>query len=252
MNQRSLRTVPLPDGDVCLFLDFDGTLVDFAATPDGVPRDDSLVRLLETVQQALDGALALISGRAVDTLDTFLAPLRLPVAGLHGYERRAADGAVFRPPEMPAHLERLRAELQQYVATRPGLLLEDKRSSLAVHFRRAPHHRDSVRAMFERFSAGMSPDLELLEGDAVVEVKPASHNKATAIEAFMREPPFAGRLPIFIGDDVTDRDGFEAVQRYGGMAIAVGDRVTAPWRLPDPGAVRNWVRELARERCTLS
>lgn len=237
------RPPPVPPCDqlYCLFLDFDGTLIEFAPTPEEVQPDASLVALLTETCSLLGGALAIVSGRSVDTMDRLLAPLRVPVAGVHGYERRAADGGFYRPTPHAAKLAALRDDLAQFVAARPGLLLEEKSAGLAVHFRRVPYLQGAVRSQLESGVASLGAEFELLEGDAVIEVKSATHNKATAVEAFMQEAPFAGRSPIYIGDDNTDFDGFAAVSRHGGMAIGVGNRVATPWRLRDPAAVRAWL-----------
>ena len=239
---------PVPDADACLFLDVDGTLLDFALTPDGVGVDAELIDLLRATSQRTCGALALVSGRTIDDLDRLFAPLRLPAAGVHGYERRDARGTLHRQTLASKHLQSARAELEQLVAAHAGLLLEDKQSALALHYRRAPQLEALVRHKLAQLQTSLLPDFELLAGDAVLEIKPGSHSKASAVEAFLREAPFAGRLPIFLGDDVTDRDGFAAVLKHGGLAIAVGDRVSAQWRLPDPAAVRGWLRSFVERQ----
>jgi trehalose 6-phosphate phosphatase len=233
--------VPARGHRYCLFLDFDGTLVNFAATPAQVHPDQWLVSLLAETFSLLDGAIAIVSGRSIDSMDRLLEPLRLAIAGVHGYERRAADGRVYRPTPDAARMASLRDKFIHFVAQHPGLLLEEKSAGLAVHFRRVPHLAATVSDYLLANSALLGDDFEFLEGDAVMEIKPATHNKATAVEAFMQEAPFAGRLPIYIGDDNTDCDGFTAVLRHEGMAIAVGDRVSTPWRLQDPAAVRAWL-----------
>ena len=212
--------VPVPAHDACLFLDVDGTLLDFAATPDAVWVDGALIELLDSAARVTQGAVALISGRSIAQIDRLFAPLRLPAA---------------------------RLTLEEFARSHEGLLLEDKQSALALHYRRVPHLEQCARVMISQLLISLLPEYELLEGDAVLEIKPASHNKATAIEAFLRESPFAGRVPVFLGDDLTDYDGFVAVRKHGGVAIAVGDRVSAQWRLTDPAAVRAWLRSFVRE-----
>lgn len=234
----------LPPGEsYCLFLDFDGTLVEFAPTPAAVTADRPLIALLRQTAHALDGALAIVSGRPVHDMDKLLAPLQLPMAGVHGYERRAADGNLYRPTPDTVRLALLREKLLAFVQQLPGLLLEEKPAGMAVHFRQARHLEGAVRSCMQVHAAAHRGELDLLEGDAVIELKPSTHTKATAVEAFMQESPFAGRTPVYIGDDHTDRDGFEAVARHGGMAIAVGTRVSTPWRLRDPAAVRAWLAD---------
>jgi trehalose 6-phosphate phosphatase len=228
----------------CLFLDVDGTLLDIAPTPAQVHVDGELIALLAALERVFGGAVALVSGRQLMQLDAMFAPLRLPTAGLHGVERRGVGGRVFAPTVSASGLSRARAVLADLVAARPGLLLEDKGSALALHYRRVPQAEEVVRLAVAELLAEVSPEYELLEGDCVLELKPAQQNKATAVEAFLQEQPFFGRLPIYIGDDITDFDGFAAIRRHSGVDIAVGDRVSARWRLPDPPAVRAWLAEL--------
>ncbi len=234
-------TLPPPDRDYCLFLDFDGTLVNLENAPGDVARDAALVSLLQATAQGLGGAVAIVSGRPIDAIDALVAPLSMPVAGVHGFERRAANGIIYRPTPDLARIAVLRGRLQEFVAENPGLLLEDKTAALAVHYRNAPFLAERVREYLQSLQLLFGSEFELLEGSAVIEIKPAVHNKATAVEAFMQEAPFAGRIPIYIGDDTTDCDGFVAVERLEGMAIAVGTRVSTPWRLRDPAAVRAWL-----------
>jgi len=236
----------LPAARICLFLDFDGTLVEFADQPHAVQADPALVALLRSLQVALDGALALISGRRIDELDVLLQPLRLPTAGLHGMERRDARGRLLLArPEPDARLLALRAPLLELVARHPGLLLEDKLAALALHYRRAPELAEIAEQAIETLLEPLRPHYEVMRGDRVLEIKPADRDKATAVEAFMREEPFAGRRPVYVGDDLTDSDGFSAVRRFDGVSVAVGDRVNAQWRLADPSAVRSWLAALA-------
>jgi len=239
--------IPLPANDACLFLDVDGTLLDFAVTPDAVCVDEALIELLRGTTRVTRGAVALVSGRSIAQIDRLFAPLRLPAAGVHGYERRDAGGTIHRRSVLDERLPAARRALEEFARTHEGLLLEDKESALALHYRRVPHLEERARVMVAQLLTSLLPEYELLEGDAVLEIKPASHSKATAIEAFLRESPFQGRVPVFLGDDLTDYDGFVAVRRHRGMAIAVGDRVSAQWRLADPAAVREWLRSFVRE-----
>lgn len=243
------ENAPVPElGDFptkrsCLFLDVDGTLVDLVPRPADVRVDDELLVLLSRLHSHLGGAVALISGRPMDELARLFAPLRLPMAGIHGHERRSAQGAVHRPTVAASRLDMARDRLAELALVTPGLLVEDKGSALALHFRNAPHAMDSAAAVMRQCARESGTGFELLEGSCVIELKPAGQNKATAIEAFMQEEPFAGRIPIYIGDDRTDFDGFGAVRRHGGVDIAVGEQVPARWRLESPAAVRNWLRQ---------
>lgn len=219
-----------------LFLDFDGTLVDIAPDPGAVVVPSSLVPTLTALQDYLGGAVAVVSGRPIREIDSFLAPLRLPVAGVHGAERRAADGALDHLPGRP--LEIVEATADALAARHPGLLVEHKATSVALHYRQAPELEGAcIEAMQE--AVARSPGLGLLRGKMVVEAKPCGASKGSAIEAYLNEPPFAGRTPVFIGDDVTDEAGFEVVQRLGGLGVKVGEGATVAWqRLADPGALR--------------
>ncbi|MEO8063612.1 MAG: trehalose-phosphatase [Pseudomonadota bacterium] len=228
----------------CLFLDVDGTLLEIAATPDAVRVDSGLVDLLRRLRYACGGALALISGRPIAELDRLFEPLHLAVAGVHGFERRNAQGEWFRPNFIGTGINYLRNEMKQLADSLHGALLEDKHCAFALHYRQAPHLQETINLRLARLVAASSPAFELIDGDHVVEIKPIEHNKATAIEAFMQEEPFAGRTPIFIGDDSTDLDGFAAVRHFDGLAIAVGSRVSAEKHLAGPVEVRAWLSQL--------
>lgn len=242
---------PAPDpadlspAGTCLFLDVDGTLVELMAHPDDVRIDPALLGLLQRIHDQLDGALALISGRSLAKLDALFAPLRLPAAGIHGFERRCASSRLHRPGHADRAMARTREILAEALAPYGGLHLEDKGAAIALHYRTAPQLRELGMGLMQTSARRMGSAFELLEGDSVIELKPADLNKATAIEAFLTEAPFAGRTPIYIGDDRTDFDGFGAVRRHGGVDISVGDRVPARWNLPDPPAVRAWLQRFA-------
>ena len=239
-----MRSPPdqLPDS-IALFLDFDGTLADLAPRPDAVRVDPDLRPTLERLQASLDGAVALVSGRAQDDLDPFLNPLLLPAAFEHGAVRRRANHSLVIAPEPPMAraLEAARALVDRH----PGLLLEHKSHSVALHYRLAPGLEGLCR---EHMSQAMAAEagLQLLQGKAVLEVKSAAVNKGQAIAAFLQEPPFRGRLPVFAGDDVTDEAGFQRVQQLGGIGIKVGDGPScAAHRIASPHALRQWLRQLA-------
>jgi len=226
-----------------LFLDVDGTLLAIAPHPDAVRVSNDLLRLLAGLNERIGGALALVSGRAIANLDVLFDPLRLPCAGVHGLERRGAD-AVLHRSDAASLLAPLKPAVADFVHARKGLLLEDKQQSLAVHFRNAPACEDEAEAFLRRLIASEAKNLELKRGKMVFEVKPSGANKGTAIAAFMDEQPFAGRKPVFIGDDVTDEDGFEVVNGLGGLSIRVGhgEHTAAPYNLPDEAAVQAWLR----------
>lgn len=219
-----------------LFLDFDGTMVDIAPQPHSVEVPGPLIAVLKDLKAYLGGAVAVISGRPIAQLDAFLDPLQLPVAGVHGAERRGADGRVHLLNTHP--LDLVEAAARQLAAQHPLLLVENKRGSLALHYRQAPELEAlCLRTMQDAVDA--SPGLTLLRGKMVAEAKPGGASKGRAIEDFLAEPPFAGRKPVFIGDDITDEVGFSTVQRLGGLGIKVGEGSTAAWhRVADPAALR--------------
>jgi len=227
------------DSRCALFLDFDGTLVDIAPTPDAVVVPPGLTDALGRLSRWLDGAIALISGRPISQLDRWLAPLALPAAGVHGAERRRADGVVERRalPELDAV-----AHVAQALAmAHPGLLVERKTCAVALHYRGAPQCEALCRAAMQDVAA-RQPALHLMNGKMVIEVLPRGVSKGHAVEQFMGEAPFEGRRPVFVGDDVTDEAGFEAVQRAGGVAVRVGRGPSvAAHGLASPQAVLRWL-----------
>ena len=235
----------LPRAPWCLFLDIDGTLLEIAPTPDAVCVDVSLLDLLRRLERACDGAIALVTGRPISAVDELFHPLHLPVAGVHGFERRNAQGHYFRPAFVGSGLGFLRAEVTALAQSMHGVLLEDKGCAFALHYRQAPGLGESIRVRLARLVSAALPAFELLEGDHVVEIKPVEHDKSTAIEAFMQEEPFIGRAPVFIGDDTTDLDGFAAMKRFDGLAIAVGSRIPGEKRLAGPRDVRAWLESLS-------
>ncbi|MEO8344576.1 MAG: trehalose-phosphatase [Betaproteobacteria bacterium] len=227
-----------------LFLDIDGTLLDLAPTPDSVTVDAGIKTLLPALVLRLAGAVALVTGRALADADQLFPGLSLPVAGQHGLERRTAGGSIHGHESPSPGLRTLHRDLAQFAAKHKGLLLEDKGTSLALHFRLAPRLASFVhRSLKAQLAAsGAAKGLHLQPGKGVLEIKPNGRDKGTAILEYMTEPPFAGRLPVFVGDDQTDEYGFAAVMRAGGWAVKVGPgRTRAQFRLPDVAAVRGWL-----------
>jgi len=223
------------------FLDFDGTLVELAETPGQVRVEAEVVNMVRELERASCGAVALISGRRVEDIDRLFEPLRLPVAGQHGAEWRDAGGRMHRCPaqEIAAMHQILRA----WVEGRPGLLVESKGSTLAVHYRRSPELTGELSAFMQELVARAPGSYCLQGGKMVFEIKPSGVDKGSAVLAFMQEPPFAGRVPVFVGDDITDESAFAAVLSLGGIAVKVGDGDTiAPWRLPGVADVHAWMR----------
>lgn len=225
-----------------LFLDIDGTLLDLAATPEDVVIPEGLPQMLDSLARALGGAFALVSGRSLDSIDR-LFPGPWDAVGCHGAEWRLGGQRFTPPPPWPdgliAGIEAARRRL-------PGVMLERKSQSLALHFRAAPEQEAAVRTLAEAAIATDTQGLDLLEGKSVMEIVPAGYSKGQAIERFMRLPPYAGRRPVFAGDDVTDESGFTAVNAMGGLSIHVGDSpmTRALFRFPDTEAMRHWLNGL--------
>lgn len=230
-----------------LFLDVDGTLVEIAEAPDAVIVPPRLIALLRALHEGPDVAVALISGRSVATLDALFAPLALPAAGNHGLERRGADGRITVPDVPGPALERVRDAFARFAAAHDGVIVEDKQISLALHFRKAPRLAAEAGRLAEALAAELAPVLRLQRGKMLVELRPAGGDKGSAVRDFMAEPPFAGRIPVFIGDDVTDEDGFRTANALGGLSVRVGDpdgETAARYRFADIDAAFGWLSGL--------
>jgi trehalose 6-phosphate phosphatase len=230
---------------VALFLDFDGTLVDIAERPDAIVVEPDLPAALRRLHEALGGALALVSGRPIATLDGFLATDAFDAAGLHGLEARM--GGTLHPcrPEDHSGLRRGIAWLRETLDA-PGIVIEDKGCSVGVHWRLAPDHAALAREAAEELAAELGPDYRIQHGKMVAEVLPARAGKGGAIARFLAEPPYAGCVPVFVGDDLTDEDGFAVVNGRGGASIRVGAGQTqATHRVPSAAAFRAILRHWA-------
>lgn len=241
--------MPPFDANWALFLDVDGTLLELADSPGAVRVGDAHRDLLASLARVTRGALALISGRSIGDLDALFAPLRLPAAGQHGIEVRLADGSLARrAAPADASLRDAAARLRQLQESHPGVFLEDKGVTLALHYRHAPALEPALRDALQAVLRGLGARWELQEGKFVFEIKPAGMDKGTAIAEFMRHAPFAGRTPVFLGDDLTDERGFEYMARCDGHAIKVGPGTSrARWRLDDPAAARAWLGRYAAQ-----
>jgi trehalose 6-phosphate phosphatase len=224
------------------FLDLDGTLLDIAETPEAVGIGASEKALLQRLRDAANGALALISGRSLARIDELFAPLVLPAAGQHGAERRDAQGKRHRHRFPVARLRPAAGGIRSFAERHEGLVFEDKGASVALHYRLAPEMAQKALAKVREMAESLGDAVEVQGGKMVVELKPAGCDKGSAIESFMREPPFAGRVPVFLGDDVTDEYGFRVVNRLGGHSVKVGEGPSAArWRLESPAAARAWL-----------
>ena len=231
-----------------LFLDFDGTLVDIVERPDAVTVDPALPEVLLRLQERLDGALAIVSGRPITFLDPHFAPHRFDIAGLHGLEHRIGGRLILcNPADHPA-LRELVGRLPEAVAAKPGILIEDKGCSVAIHWRLAPQHRDFALATARSAIEALGADYRIQYGKAVAEILPAAAGKGKVIERFLQQPPYAGRRPVFAGDDLTDENGFKAVNAHDGLSIRIGEGETvARLRLATPAALRHSLSEWASE-----
>lgn len=229
-----------------LFLDLDGTLVEIAPRPEAVRLKEGMASLFSRLHQCFGGAFAIVSGRPIDAVDAILMPACLPVAGLHGLEvRPAATGAVERAAPLSS-IAVLRERLDAAGLADGGVFVEDKGQALAVHYRAAPGREAEVLQTMRRLTADLA-DLSLLEGKMVVEAKPKAVDKGTVVRSLMAHAPFAGRRPVFIGDDVTDEDAILAVQALGGIGAKVGPGTSAARaRLPDVAAVHALLTRLAQ------
>ncbi len=241
---------PALDRDAALFIDADGTLLDIAPRPDLVRVPSELPPLLTRLAAERDGALALVSGRRLDDLDRLLRPWQGAAAGLHGVERRRPDGSLapsgHSSDDIAAAraLDRLRPGLIALAQGVPGVWLEGKGQTLALHYRAAPEKAAAICDAVERLVHEAGDTLRLIAGKMVVELQPGHHGKDGAIAAFLAEPPFRGRVSVFLGDDTTDEDGFAEVNRRDGVSIRVGPPIAATaalYGLPSVAAALRWL-----------
>jgi len=238
----TLSTTPLSDPtrlfsgiDPALFLDIDGTLIELAATPDAVVIGTEVPDILLHLHRRLGGAIALVSGRRLQDIDRLFGTLPLVAAGQHGLERRDEQGTVTRHSVDRELMAKIAEKFDEFVRRHPGMQVEDKGLTVALHYRNAPAVKDAARRFVEQTLQGLGSGMSMHDGNMVLEVKPQGVDKGTAVLDMMGQPPFAGRTPIFIGDDVTDEDGFRAVNELGGMSIEVGHRepTLAQYRITD-------------------
>lgn len=240
--QRSRTDPPLASPEWAYFLDVDGTLLHIAETPQAVRVENSLLTLIGNLHSATGGAVALVSGRMISDLQDRIGMPQLPLAGLHGLERRDSTGRLWIHAAPPSTKSAIRNALAPLLAHHPGLLLEDKGLTLALHYRLAPKMAGTVHRLMRKFANAPGQGLELQCGKRVVEIKPAGIDKGTAVLEYLAEYPFKGLRPVFIGDDANDERGFAAVNQLGGISIKVGKGAScARFRLPDVDAVHRWL-----------
>ncbi len=229
-------------GEAALLLDVDGTLLDFAPTPESVVVPDELIETLGRLRAALGGALALVTGRPVEQVDALLEGVAHAVAGEHGGALRRAPGGVIERPELAAMPVGWLQAAERLAAGHPGVRLERKQRGFVLHYRQAPTAGAALKAAAAALVAEEGERFQLLEAAMAWEVRPAGMDKGVAVEVLMAAAPFAGRVPVFIGDDVTDEDGIRAAHAMGGVGLLVGPVFGGP------EGVRRWLRATAEGR----
>lgn len=239
-----LTETPEQSRHYAYFFDLDGTLAEIKPHPDQVVIPPTILQILHRLAERNAGALALISGRSMVELDALAKPFRFPLAGVHGAERRDINGKT-HIVHLPQAIERdISVQLHTALAKLPGAELETKGMAFALHYRQAPEHEAALQALALRITQ-IWPQLALQQGKCVVEIKPKGTNKGEAIAAFMQEAPFAGRIPVFLGDDLTDETGFAVVNNAGGISVKVGNGETqAKWRLAGVPDVWHWLESI--------
>lgn len=246
MNQKcdtqAISTPPRLSDDVALFLDFDGTLTEFALAPDHVNVSRDLLGLLLSLRTRLDGALAIVTGRLLSDIDRILAPVTLAGAGLHGAELRIGyDETSYMPDVIAAPA--IATALREHFAADPRIVIEDKGPAVALHYRQAPELAAECLLVMKDLVACCG-ELELILGSMVVEARPRGRDKGIALRTLMTHQPFRGRIPVFVGDDATDEDGFRAVQSMGGFGVKVNaGKSNARYRCYSVAEVHGWLRE---------
>jgi trehalose 6-phosphate phosphatase len=230
-------TLP-PFRSTALLLDLDGTLLDLAPTPDAVMVPPGLTDVLRSIRGQLDGALAVITGRSIETIDALLGDVPYAVAGEHGGAVRPGPDAPLERPDLTpppqSWIDRAEALTDRF----PGTILERKSRGFAVHFRMAPDAGPAIQDAISKLVA-TSSDFELIPGKMICEVRPRGVDKGTAVASLMRRAPFLGRVPVFIGDDVTDEDGIRVALAMGGVGLRVHDV------FGDAAGVRGWLHDTA-------
>jgi trehalose 6-phosphate phosphatase len=242
----AIPSLPPDLNKLAILLDVDGSILDLAPSPREVVVPHALRDTLARLSERTGGAVAFVSGRPVSELDLIFSPLELPAIGGHGAELRTAPGAPPEAPRLPPLDPTVRRKLAAIAEDGSGIVIEDKGYSLALHYRQAPHKERLVLEGARRICAGLTTPVELLPGKLVVEIKQSGFSKATAVRELMTYRPFAGRRPIFIGDDITDLGVFDILPEYHGIGISVGRRVEGVETCFDrPADVRRWLEDIS-------
>jgi trehalose 6-phosphate phosphatase len=232
---------PPLSADAALFLDFDGTLAEFALRPDRVDVSYRLPGLLLALRAHLQGAVAIISGRRLAEIDALLKPAILAGAGVHGAELRFFEGSDIRSPSVP-EVHAVAHELCEHFAADPRVLVENKGAAVALHFRQAPERARECGEEMARLAGAAG--LDVLQGNHVVEARAHGADKGAALRTLAAHVPFTGRMPVFVGDDRTDEDGFAAAAELGGYGVKVGPGETcARYRCSAVAEVHDWLRD---------
>ena len=224
-----------------IFLDIDGCLLDLAPTPDEIFVPPELPNAIEKLRLKLGGALALVTGRGLAYADALFDPFPFPIAGLHGAEMRGPDGRMIHA-DAPPTFAALKAALVEETKDMQGVLIEDKGAAVAAHYRLAPEYEPALGERMRAFAEAAGPDWALQLGKMVYEIRPARASKGDAVERFLAEPPFTGRLPLALGDDLTDESMFAVANARGGLTFRVGRaeaKTCALGTIPSPGHVRD-------------
>jgi trehalose 6-phosphate phosphatase len=235
-----MSDLPKPRRDWALFLDIDGTLIDIAPRPDAVVVPEGLPQLLCIIRDLLGGALALVSGRRLDDIDRMMSPYRFPCAAEHGGLLRFGDETACAQSDGHVVPESLREKLRAATVRWPGAAIEEKTFNIVVHYRQAPSYRDDIHAFVRALVDGTSDGFEILPARMAFEIRHRALNKGTAVNAFMERPLFAGRTPVFVGDDTTDEDGFRAAEARAGIRLDVRTAFAG-----EPAHVRAWLATFA-------
>jgi len=247
-------TAPLSYISNAFFFDFDGTLVELQPRPEMVEASPELISHLEQLGHLTEGALAIVTGRQIEVVDAALAPLRFAAAGIHGLEMRLSAGDDVWKIADGGPLDALRPMAEAWVAARPGLLLEDKGASLALHYRARPELATEVAAYAESLCGTHPAQLAVQHGKMVAELRSAGPTKGDAVRMLMKGPAFEGRIPVFFGDDITDEGAFAVAQELGGLGVFVGaaaQKTCARARLESSAALRRILSRLARREPVL-